>query len=146
MQLVDNALAKAAEEGREIRVGLIGAGHFGRAVALQLLTVNPVIRLVCIANRNIEAAARAYEVAGVIETRSVESDSDLERCITQGIASITDDGMLLASSDLIDVIVDVTGSIEYSAHIVTRAIEHGKHVVLGNAELDGTRHIDNDID
>ena len=34
--------------------------------------------------------------------------------------------------------IEVTGTIEYAANVVLSAIEHGKHVVLMNAELDGT--------
>src|ERR1700730_9426652 len=46
--------------------------------------------------------------------------------------------MLLARSPHIDVLVDVTGSVEYGAHVVIEAFKHGKDVVLMNAELDGT--------
>ena len=35
-------------------------------------------------------------------------------------------------------LVDVTGSVEFGAHVVLEAFEHGKHVVLMNAELDAT--------
>ena len=46
--------------------------------------------------------------------------------------------MLLARSPHIDVLVDVTGSVEYGAHVVLEAFKHGKDVVLMNAELDAT--------
>jgi predicted homoserine dehydrogenase-like protein len=36
------------------------------------------------------------------------------------------------------VLVDVTGSVEFGAHVVLEAFKHGKDVVLMNAELDGT--------
>jgi predicted homoserine dehydrogenase-like protein len=32
----------------------------------------------------------------------------------------------------------VTGAVEEAAHVVTRALDHGKHAILMNAELDGT--------
>ena len=38
----------------------------------------------------------------------------------------------------LDAIIEVTGSVEYAAGIVLAAIAAGKHVVLMNAELDGT--------
>src|SRR6185295_1519553 len=50
----------------------------------------------------------------------------------------TDNPMLLARSASIDVLVDVTGSVEYGARVVLEAFSHGKHVVLMNAELDAT--------
>jgi predicted homoserine dehydrogenase-like protein len=46
--------------------------------------------------------------------------------------------MLLAHSPHIDVLVDVTGSVEYGAHVVLEAFRHRKDVVLMNAELDAT--------
>ena len=38
----------------------------------------------------------------------------------------------------IDVLVDVTGSVEFGAHVVLEAFKHGKDVVLMNAEVDAT--------
>ncbi len=35
-------------------------------------------------------------------------------------------------------IVDVTGSVEFGAHVVLEAFKHGKDVVLMNAEIDAT--------
>ncbi len=35
-------------------------------------------------------------------------------------------------------IVDVTGSVEFGAHVILEAFRHGKHVVLMNAEVDAT--------
>ena len=51
---------------------------------------------------------------------------------------MTEDPFLIAGSDHIDVIVDVTGSVEFGARVVLEAFEHGKPVVLMNAELDAT--------
>jgi predicted homoserine dehydrogenase-like protein len=46
--------------------------------------------------------------------------------------------MLLCRAEGIDAIVEVTGAIEFGAQVVLEAIAHKKHVVLMNAELDGT--------
>ena len=46
--------------------------------------------------------------------------------------------MVLAEAPSVEAIIEVTGTIDYAAHVVERAIEHGKHVILMNAELDGT--------
>ena len=43
-----------------------------------------------------------------------------------------------AAPPQIDVIVDVTGSVEFGAHVILEAFKHGKHVVLMNAEVDAT--------
>ena len=49
---------------------------------------------------------------------------------------LTDDPSVLTACDAIDVLVEVTGTIEAAAHVVLEAFDHGKHVVLVNAELD----------
>ena len=48
---VDIALQKLENSGRPLRVGMVGAGATGRAIALQLATPVPGMRLVAIANR-----------------------------------------------------------------------------------------------
>ncbi len=50
----------------------------------------------------------------------------------------TEDAFLLSRSELVDVLVDVTGSVEFGAHVVLEAFKHGKDVVLMNAEIDAT--------
>ena len=53
---VDEALREREADGRPIRVGMVGAGATGRAIALQLGTPVPGIRLVAIANRTASMA------------------------------------------------------------------------------------------
>jgi len=61
---VDTALRERENEGRPIRVGMVGAGATGRAIALQLGTPVPGMRLVAIANRTLGHAERALREAG----------------------------------------------------------------------------------
>jgi predicted homoserine dehydrogenase-like protein len=136
--IVDNALKERAASGRPIRVGMIGAGFMGRGVALQIATVVPGMRLVAIANRHIEGARRAYVEAGQPETREVATAAALSAAIARDIPAVTEDWRLLCDCDEIDAILEVTGAIDYAAQAVTRAIDGGKHVILMNAELDGT--------
>src|SRR3546814_9002022 len=69
MIIIDKALERRAAENRPILVGMVGAGFMGRGIALQIATAVPGMRLAAIANRNIEAARRAYEEAGHPEIR-----------------------------------------------------------------------------
>ena len=138
MIIVDRALERREREGNPIRVGLVGAGFMGRGIVLQILTAAQGMELVAVANRNLEPAQRAFADAGVDSPWHVETLSDLERAIAHGRPAVTRDPMLLAAADGVDVIVEVTGAVEYGARTVLAAIEHGKHVVLMNAELDGT--------
>ena len=134
--IVDTALREREATGRPIRVGMVGAGATGRAIALQLGTPVPGIRLVAIANRTPEHGERAFREAGVTEWARVDSAREAEEAIARGVPVLTDDPSVLTACDAIDVLVEVTGTVEAAAGVVLDAFEHGKHVVLVNAELD----------
>ena len=68
---IETALREREDSGRPIRVGMVGAGATGRAIALQLGTPVPGIRLVAIANRTPAHAERAFREAGIDEFRRV---------------------------------------------------------------------------
>jgi predicted homoserine dehydrogenase-like protein len=138
MIIVDTALNRREQEGRPIRVGLVGAGFMARGVALQISMSVPGMRVVAIANRTLDGAKRAYREAGVDGVRVVETLAQLERAVESGTPAVTDDALLLCRAGGIDAIVEVTGTIEHAARVTLEAIAHGKHVVLMNAEVDGT--------
>ncbi|HXX44151.1 MAG TPA: hypothetical protein VEJ38_05440 [Candidatus Acidoferrales bacterium] len=115
---------------------MIGAGAAARAVALHLATPVAGIRLVAIANRTPEHAERAFQEAGVTTWRSAGSAWEAETAIRSRCPVLTDDPSVLTACDAIDVLVEVTGTIEAAAHAVLDGFQHGKHVVLVNAELD----------
>ncbi len=134
--IVDTALQERESRGRPIRVGMVGAGATGRAIALQLGTPVPGIRLVAIANRTLEHGERAFRESGASGWNRVTSARDAEAAISKGVPILTDDPSVLTSCDAIDLLVEVTGTVEAAAGVVTDAFSHGKSVVLVNAELD----------
>jgi predicted homoserine dehydrogenase-like protein len=136
--LLDEALRKRESEGNPIRVGMVGAGFMGSGIALQMESFTPGMRLVAIANRTPERAITAYEKAGTAEPTRVESAGELEAAIAAGRPAVTEDPLLLAQADGIDAVVEVTGTVEPAARVALAALESGKHVILMNAELDGT--------
>ena len=138
MIIIDEALKKLAQEGKSIKVGLVGAGFMGRGIALQICKFTPGMELVAISNRSISKAEQAYKEADITDYKFVDSVSALEDCIASKKPAITDNALLLSEAEGIDAIIEVTGAMEFSAHVVTKAIEHGKHIILMNAELDGT--------
>jgi len=133
---VDTALQELEATGRPIRVGMIGAGATGRAIALQLGTPVPGMRLVAIANRTPEHGERAFREAGVEKWARVDSAYRAESMISQGTPVLTEDASVLTHCGSIDVLLEVTGTIEPAARVALDAFDHGKHVVLVNAELD----------
>lgn len=138
MIIIDKALQQRAATGRPIRVGMVGAGFMGRGVALQITRAVTGMCLVAIANRHLDGARQAYREAGQGEGQAVDTLAGLDAAIAAGQPAVTEDWRLLCDTAQIDVLLEVTGAIEYAAHVVTRAVDAGKHVVLMNAELDGT--------
>jgi predicted homoserine dehydrogenase-like protein len=133
---VDTALRERETTGNTIRVGMVGAGATGRAIALQLGTPVPGIRLAGIANRTPQHAERAFREAGIAKWSPVSSAREAEAAIGRGIPVLSDDPSVLTACDAIDLILEVTGSVEPAARVVLQAFDQGKHVVLVNAELD----------
>src|SRR5262249_17974321 len=119
-----------------IRVGMVGAGATGRAIALQLGTPVPGIRLMAIANRTLAHGERAFREAGIPEWRCVESGWEAAAGIDRGLPVLTDHPAVLTGCDAIDIIIEVTGTRAAPADVVLEAFDQGKHVVLVNAELD----------
>lgn len=138
MIIIDSALKKRQAENNPVRVAMVGAGFMGRGVALQIIQSTPGMKLVAVSNRNIEQARRAYNEANVQDVVVVETVAQLEDAIAQDRCAVTDDAFLLCQAQGIDAIIEVTGAVEFSAQVVFKAIEHRKHVIMMNAELDGT--------
>jgi predicted homoserine dehydrogenase-like protein len=135
---VDTALRRREAEGRPIRVAMIGAGATGRAIALQLGTPVPGIRLAAIANRTPAHAERALRDAGITGWSRAGEAGAVERALRAGMPVVTDDPAVVLRADAIDIVVEVTGTVDFAAGVVLDAIAHGKPTVIVNAELDST--------
>lgn len=138
MIIVDTALKERQSNNNPIRVGMIGAGFMARGIALQICNYVPGMKLAAIANRHLDAAKRAYAEAGVEKVSVAETDGQMQAALAKGVAAVTEDALLVCRAEGIDAVIEVTGAVEFGARVVLTAIEHGKHVVMMNAELDGT--------
>jgi predicted homoserine dehydrogenase-like protein len=138
--IIDRALQARADAGEPVRAAMVGAGFMGRGIANQVVNSTPGMDLVAIANRTVEKACDAYVAAGVhpSDIEVVTSAGDLQVAIEKGRPAVTDDPSILAAAGLVDAIVEVTGAIDHGAQLVLDAIDNGTHVILMNAELDGT--------
>lgn len=140
MIIVDTALERHIAAGNPpICVGMIGAGFMASGVVLQ--TGGPFrdkIRIVAIANRTPSKAIDAYDAAGFPGAVVVDSAPALAKAIEAGIPAVTEDPMLVATSPHVDVVLEVTGAVDDALAPVLAGIEHGKHMLLMNPELDGT--------
>lgn len=138
MIIIDKALQARAAAGNPIKVGMIGAGFMGRGIANQIINSVVGMELVAIFNRDIDAAKRAYAEAGIEDIQVVTTKSELEDAIARGQYAVTEDANFICRAEGIEAIIEVTGAVEFGAHIVMEAIAHRKHVIMMNAELDGT--------
>jgi predicted homoserine dehydrogenase-like protein len=138
MIIVDSALEQREREGEPIRVAIVGAGYMGRGIALEILTRRTGMRLVAVSNRTLSEAERSYRDAGVEGVRSVETAEELDVAIGRGEPAVTSDPLVVCRAERVDAVVEATGEIEFGAQTAVAAIDHGKHVVLMNAELDAT--------
>jgi predicted homoserine dehydrogenase-like protein len=131
-----SVLQQREAEHRPIRVGVIGAGATGRAIALQLGTPVPGMRLLGMSNRTPQHGERAFKEAGISKWETASTPAEAASRISRGIPVLTDDPTVLTRCDAIDLIVEVTGTVNFGASVVLDAFKYGKHVVLVNAELD----------
>jgi predicted homoserine dehydrogenase-like protein len=138
MMIIDKALERRQREGRPIRVGMVGAGFMGRGIALQIVNSVAGMELVAISNRSLAGALRAYREAGREDVVAVDTLDQLEKAIGGGRSAVTEDASLICQADQIDAVIEVTGTVEFGARVAIEAIEHGKHLIAMNAELDGT--------
>ena len=139
------AASGGEREGDPIRVGLVGAGFMGRGIALQIAHGDPGMELVAIANRTLEPArCRPTREAGVGDAEHVARRwPSSSRRSPPAAPAVTEDALLRRRGR--GHRRDRRGHRRRRARRRTSrcdAIEHGKHVILMNAELDGTRRAD----
>jgi predicted homoserine dehydrogenase-like protein len=140
MMIVDRALRARAEAGKPVRFGMYGAGFMGRGIVNQTLHHMQGMHLAVICTRRIDRAIAAYVDFGVPADQVVEvaSAGELEDVMAAGKFAVTDDPAIPCAAPSIEALIEATGHVDYGARVTTLAIDHGKHMVLMNAELDGT--------
>ena len=138
MVIVDTALKAREAEGRPIRVALIGAGFISHGLGNHIVNTTVGMRLVGVYNRRVQRAVDVCQYAGVRDVVSPSGQREADAAIREGKVVATDDAFLLARSTEVDVLVDITGSVEFGARLAMEAFRHRKDVILMNAEIDAT--------
>ena len=137
--MFSSLLAQRATENKPIKVGIIGTGKFGGGLVAQLSRMQG-IEACAIADINLEHARHAYTASGVPleDIRVVQNVEEMNEAIHRGKRAITEDGLLITRSDLVDVVVEATGIPEVGARMGYHAVTHNKHLVMVNVETDVT--------
>lgn len=138
MILIDNALKQREKNNNPIKVGLIGCGEMSKGMINQITNYTPGMRIAAVYNRTIEKVINAFEYAGIKSYREVSSISDYEESIRKGIPAMTQDIHLLTRGEGCDILVEVTGTIEFATMAILDAFNHGKNILSFNAELEAT--------
>jgi len=138
MIIVDKALQAREAQGKYIRVGMIGAGFMGQGLTNQIMNSVPGMKMSAIYNRHPERAFHCYKYSGYEDVTSAGTQTMLDEAIRQNKQVIAEDPLTICRSPEIDVVVDVTGSVEFGAQIILEAFNFRKPVVLMNAEVDAT--------
>ena len=124
MIIVDTALKAREAEGRPIRVALLGAGFISQGLANHIVYTTPGMRLVGVFNRRVQLAFDLCQYASVGDVFAPTTQHEIDLAIRRRQSGVvaTDDAYLLARSTEVDVLVDVTGSVEFGAHVAIEAL------------------------
>jgi predicted homoserine dehydrogenase-like protein len=138
MMGIDKLLAERAVQGDPVRVAMAGCGFMGRGLVNQIVNNVPGMTLAAIAARNPDNAFKALIDAGVGDAIAAEGALALKQAIRQGVTAVTEDFHAITQADGIDVVIDVTGAVEFGCQLALDCFAGGKHLVLMNAEVDAT--------
>lgn len=110
-----------------------------KGLAHQIVNFTPGIEVTAIYNRTLSKAVDAYRFAADdLEPLSATSQKSFNAAVSAGSPVVTDDPFHLTRCPQIDVLVDLTGAVEFGAMVTMDAIAERKHMILMNAELDAT--------
>ncbi|QCB97996.1 flagellar biosynthesis protein FlgA [Arthrobacter sp. PAMC25564] len=124
-------LSDREQEGRPVRVGLIGAGRYGTMYLAQANNI-PGIHVVAIADINVKRAEGAFELVGWPKGQIAP---DIATALKNRSTTIVANADELFDVD-IDVIVEATGNPIVGVKHALRAIETKKHIIMVTVEAD----------
>ncbi len=138
MIIIDNALNKREKEGNPIKIGIIGAGEMAKGLINQVTKFTPGMKVMATFNRSLERPKKIYDIVGIKNYKIVETVAEFQKAFDADIPVITQNIEVLTHGEGLDILVDMTGSIEFSAKLAIAAFTHNKDLLSFNAELDGT--------
>jgi predicted homoserine dehydrogenase-like protein len=117
-----------------IRVGIIGVGAMGRGLVRQI-SLTPGIECVALADLNVRQAIERLRAIGQ-SCREASSLLDAGRALQEGELPVFADGLQVCELPEIDVIIEATSAVLDGGRYAIAALEHQKHLVLMNSEVD----------
>jgi predicted homoserine dehydrogenase-like protein len=126
-------LLRRAEEGRPVRVAVIGAGKFG-SMFLHQAPRTKGLHVLGVADLSVPRARAALARIGWAEEQCAAPDAGA--AARDGTTWLTEDGAALIADPRVEVVVEATGDPAAGLRHARHAIRHGKHVVMVNVEAD----------
>lgn len=129
-------MTDARDPNKIVQAGAIGTGDYATAIVTQAEHI-PNLNVSIVADTNIDAAHRAFQLAGIAESEIVVASNRAEAlaAIEANKRVAVADGSLLMDLPL-DVIVEGTGSPTAGAVHAATALRNGKHVVMVTKETE----------
>lgn len=126
-------LLARAEQGRPLRVGLIGAGKFGAMFLSQALHT-PGLHVLGIADLDVARARKQLAAVGWPAER-LDAASPA-KALSAGSTFLTDAADELINAGGVEVIIEATGVPEAGIRHALKCFQRGRHVVMVNVEAD----------
>lgn len=132
-------LARMADAGKSVRVCIIGAGEMGTDLVTAIRQMRGM-DIATIVDRRLASAPTAMEIAGYNKEHAAicESAADVTKAFEAGRIPVVADAHMGLSHELVDVVIDATGSPAAGAEYGLAALDAGKHLVMMNVEADVT--------
>lgn len=126
-------LLARAEQGKPLRVGLIGAGKFG-SMYLAQVPRTPGVHLVGIAD--LSPANALANLARVHWEPERAQAASIDDAVRSGTTHVGDDWQALVAHPGIDIVIECTGNPIAAVDHCLEAFQHGKHVINVTVEAD----------
>jgi predicted homoserine dehydrogenase-like protein len=126
-------LARRADAGEPVRVGLIGVGKFGTMFLAQA-RLTPGLQVLGVADLQ-PARARDFMRGAGWPDEQLEAP-DFAAALASGRTHVSDDALALIAAPGLDVLVEATGDPRAGLRHALAAIEQGRHLVMVNVETD----------
>lgn len=126
-------LRQRVEQGKPLRVALIGAGKFGSMFLAQARRT-PGIHVVAVADLDPVRARESLDRTGW--EKEQYSARSLDEAGKRGTTCVTQDSAGVIASGAVEIAIDATGSPAAGIRHALACCEHGKHIVMVNVEAD----------
>jgi predicted homoserine dehydrogenase-like protein len=132
-------LRRREDEGKSIRVGVVGCGEMGTDLITAIAPMKG-IEVVAVADRRLQGAPEAIRIAGYDKDKGeiCENPHSMSTAIERGAIAITQNAEDVIGHSHVEVIIDATGRPVAGAEVGMKAMEYGKHLVMMNVEADVT--------